>query len=446
MNETIFEIGIIFLLLVINGIFAMTEIAMVSVRRERLRQRADAGDPRARAALELADNPNRFLSTVQIGITLVGVVAGVYGGARLAEDLAVPFARIPGVSLYAEEIALTLVVSGITFLSLIVGELVPKRIGMAYAEAMSCLMARPMLALSRLAHPLVRVLGWSTDAVLNLMPVKTDAKESVTDDEVRGLMQEGLRAGAFHRVESEIVSNVLDLDNLIVRDIMTPRPQIIWINKADSHELIWHKIVVSRHSQFPVYEHSRDNVVGLLSVKALYANLAAGAPVNVADLMTKPFIVPESQPVLKLLEAFRQTGHHAALVADEFGGISGLVTLIDVMESVLGDLQKPDDRSRPDLRLRSDGTWLADALVDIERVEEKLPEFHADPVEERDYQTLAGFLVKQFGHVPREGERTEYGLFEFEVLDMDLHRIDKVLISKRPTTATPPAEPSGEAI
>lgn len=430
MVPILMELGVLLVLVLVNGLFAMTEIAMVSARRERLRMRADKGDPRARAALDLAETPNRFLSTVQIGITLVSVLAGVYGGATLADELAIPLAALPGLRPYADEVAIFIVVSVITFLSLVVGELVPKRIGLAYAETLARYLARPMLALAWVAHPLVRVLGWSTDTLLKVLPLKLDRQVEVTDEEVKGLMQEGLRAGAFHRAESEMVSNILELDQLVVRDIMTPRPKIIWLNKNDSHESIWHKIVVSRHSQFPVYEGSRDHVVGVVSVKAIYANLAAGVPVRLADLATKPLMVPEVQSALKLLETFRQTGNHVALVADEFGSITGIVTLIDVMEAVLGDMPAPGDRSRPEVRARPDGTWLADAMVEIERVEQALPGFRSDDPGNRDYQTLAGYLVKRLGRVPREGETVEAGGYVFEILDMDSHRVDKVLVTK----------------
>lgn len=426
------EILFLLALILANGFFAMSEIAMVSVRRERLRMRAEKGDAQARAALELAESPNRFLSTVQIGITLVGVVAGVFGGATLAEDLARWFGQLAALQPYSEQLALAIVVGAITFLSLVVGELVPKRIGLGYAEFIACNSARFMQRLSRLAHPLVRVLSWSTDGLLRLIPLRARPEETVSEEEIKGLMREGLRAGAFNRVESEMVSNVLDLDRLVVRDIMTPRPKIIWLSKQDTHEGIWHKIVVSRHSQFPVYEGSRDNVVGVVSVKAIYANLAAGAPVQLGDLMTQPLIVPETQPVPKLLDAFRQTGTHVALANNEFGTIVGMVTLIDVMEAVVGDLPSPDDRLRPDIRLRPDGTWLADALVDIGRVEEILPGFQVDSVAERDYETLGGYVVKQLGRVPHEGDLVQTPRYIFEVLDMDLHRVDKLLITRAP--------------
>jgi|APTNR8051073442_1049403.scaffolds.fasta_scaffold00025_19 putative hemolysin len=428
------ELSILLGLILANGFFAMAEIAMVSVRRERLRMRAEKGDAGARAALELAESPNRFLSTVQIGITLIGVVAGVFGGATLAEDLAGWLAGFSIIKPYSQQIALTLVVGAITYLSLVIGELAPKRIGLSYAEFIACRSSRFMTGLARLVHPLVRILGGSTDLLLRLLPLRSQPEETVSEDEIKGLMREGLRAGAFNRVESEMVSNVLDLDRLVVRDIMTPRPKIIWLSKDDTHESIWHKIVVSRHSQFPVYEGTRDNVVGVVSVKSIYANLAAGVPVKLGDLMRKPLIVPETQPVPKLLETFRQTGTHVALATNEFGTLVGMVTLIDVMEAVIGDLPSPDDRGKPDLRLRPDGTWLADALVDIVHAEEVLPGFRADPEAERDYQTLGGYVVKLLGRVPKEGDLVETPRYLFEVLDMDRLRVDKILITRSPAS------------
>lgn len=434
MHSVPMEIMILLGLILANGFFAMAEIAMVSVRRERLRMRAEKGDGRAKLALELAESPNRFLSTVQIGITLIGVVAGVFGGATLAEDVAGLLASVPWLNAYAHEIALVVVVGTITFLSLVVGELAPKRIGLGYAEAIACRSARFMTRLSRAVYPLVRVLSWSTDGLLKVLPLRTGSEQTVSEDEVKGLMREGLRAGAFNRVESEMVANVLDLDRLVVRDIMTPRPKIIWLNKDDSHENIWHKIVVSRHSQFPVYQGARDNVVGVVSVKSIYANLAAGAPVQLGDLMSPPLVVPEIMAVPKLLETFRQTSAHVALASNEFGTIVGIVTLIDVMEAVVGELPSQDDRLRPDIRLRPDGTWLADALTDIGRVEEVLSGFKADEPADRDYETLAGYVVKRLGRLPREGDLVTTDRYIFEVIDMDMHRVDKVLITRAPAS------------
>jgi putative hemolysin len=250
-------------------------------------------------------------------------------------------------------------------------------------------------------------------------------------------MQEGVRAGAFNKVESHIIHSALELDQLPIREIMAPRPKVIWINQDDAHDQIWHKIVVSNHSHFPVYQESRDHVVGIVSVKAIYANLAAGIPVHVKDLMTAPLIVPETQTVLQLVETFKQSGKHIALVTDEFGSIVGLVTLHDVMEAILGDFAAQGERAKPEAKKREDGSWLIDAMIDLEAVERALPGFKFGSDAYSEYQTLAGFIVKCLGHVPKEGETVEAQGYIFEVLDMDRHRVDKVLVL--PPKTVPPA-------
>jgi putative hemolysin len=427
MSQVAFEIVIIFLLLIANGVFAMAEIAVVSSRKARLRRLAEQGNGNARIALELAESPNRFLSTVQIGITLVGIFAGAFGGATLAAKLAGPIGQVSFLAAYADKIAFGLVVAVITYFSLVLGELVPKRFGLSNPEGISMLVARPMNWLSVFAGPVVSFLSGSTEVLLRLLGFKPGKEVAVSEEEVRVMMQEGVRAGAFNKVESQIVHSALELDRLPVREIMTPRPKVIWLNQDDSHDQVWHKIVVSNHSHFPVYRGNRDQAVGVVSVKAIYANLAAGAGVSLKNLMLSPLIVPESQTVLQLVETFKQSGKHIALVTDEFGGIVGLVTLNDVMEAVVGEFPSQGERAKPAAKKRDDGSWLIDAMIDLESVEKALPGFkfgHGHT----EYQTLAGFVVKQLGHVPKEGETFESQGYIFEVLDMDRHRVDKVLV------------------
>lgn len=430
------EVLVILVLIGANGLFAMTEIAVISARKSRLKSLEAAGDERARGALELAESPNRFLSTVQIGITLMGVLAGAFGGATLAEEIAGHFGGVPWLGPYAEGVALAIVVACITYLSLVLGELVPKRIGLIAPERIAMAAAGPMRRLSSLARPAVAMLSASTDALLRLVHEKPVGESAaVTEEEVKVLVREGLRAGALNRAETEMVESVLDLDQLAVREIMTPRPKITWINRNDSHETVWQKIVASNFSHFPVYEGNRDHVVGIVSVKAIYANLAAGAPVRLADLMTKPLVVPATQNCIQVLETFKRTGKHIALVADEFGAIVGLITLHDVMEAIVGDFPSQYERMKPRAVRRDDGSILVDAMIEIEALREVLPGVRFGEEEDRDYQTLAGFVVKELGHVPSEGEKCVRQGHVFEVIDMDRHRVDKVLI--RPPGPTP---------
>ena len=288
--------------------------------------------------------------------------------------------------------------------------------------------ARPMNWLSKFAAPIVSFLSVSTEALLRLLRFKQTKEVVVSEEEVRMLMQEGVRAGAFNKVESQIIHSALELDQLPVREIMTPRPKVIWLNQDDPHEQIWHKIVVSNHSHFPVYEGNRDHTVGVVSVKAIYANLAAGVGVKLKDLMVPPLVVPESQMVLQLVESFKQSGKHIALVADEFGSIAGLVTMNDVMEAIVGEFPSQGERAKPVAKKRDDGSWLIDAMIDLDAVEKALPGFRFDGGAHSEYQTLAGFVVKTLGHVPKEGETFEAQGYIFEVLDMDRHRVDKVLV------------------
>lgn len=431
------EIGIIVALLLCNGVFAMTEIALVSSRKARLKVLADGGSQRARVALEMADNPNRFLSTVQIGISLVGVLAGAFGGATIAGEIADAARQVPWLAPYARAVGLGSVVICITYLSLVIGELVPKRLGLSRPEAVSVFMAPLMQMISKFASPFVTFLSFSTDLFLRLVNLRTTKQSTVDEEEVKVLMREGLRAGAFNQVESQMVERVLELDRVPVREVMTPRAQIIWINRNDSHEAVWHKIVVSNHSWFPVYENNRDNVVGLISVKAIYANLAAGVNVRVADLVVPPVIIPATLNLLAVFETFRRTGRQIALVADEFGTITGLVTFHDLAEAIAGDFPSQDERAKPRALKRQDGSWLVDALIEVDRLQALLPQVRFGADDHREYQTLAGFVLQKLGHVPREGETLEADGFIFEVLDMDRHRIDKVLIL--------PAKPGGPA-
>ena len=363
MRQVAFEVAVIFLLLIVNGVFAMAEIAVVSSKKARLRRLADQGNGKARIALELAESPNRFLSTVQIGITLVGIFAGAFGGATLAAHLTEPIGRISLLAPFAGNIALAIVVAVITYCSLVMGELVPKRFGLSNPEGIAMMVARPMNWLSKFAGPVVSLLSASTEALLRLLGFKPEKQVTVSEEEVRVMMQEGVRAGAFSQVESQIVHSALELDRLPVREIMTPRGKVIWLNHDDSHDQIWHKIVVSNHSHFPVYQGNRDHTVGVVSVKAIYANLAAGVGVKLKDLIIPPLIVPESQTVLQLVETFKQSGKHIALVTDEFGGIVGLVTLNDVMEAIVGEFLDPR-RTRQARGQKARGRFLADRCDD----------------------------------------------------------------------------------
>lgn len=429
MSEISVEIAIILLLLIANGVFAMTEIAVVAAKKAKLRSKAERGDKRAAAALKLAESPDQFFPTVQIGITLIGIFAGALGGARLSDNLAGWVRNVPFIGQYADQIGLGLVVLFITFFSLVIGELVPKRVGLNHAEQVASLMARPMNQLSRLAKPAVSLLSFSTTFLLRILGIRDDNNSSVTEDEISGLVQEGLRAGVVYPVESEMVQSVLALDRLSVGDIMTPRPRMVGFEAEESHTEVWRKIVVSNHSYFPVYEKQMDEILGIVSVKSIYANLAAGVSTKMRDLAMPVLMVPELQSAILLLETFKENRRHIALVINEFGGICGLVTINDLMEAIVGELPGTSGEDAPLFVKREDGTLLVDALVGIVELEENLPGFDVSEEEERRYATLGGFICVQLGYLPKEGEILEFQGFRFEVIDMDGQRVDKVLIT-----------------
>lgn len=441
MNSVLLELTIILALLLANGVFSMAEIAVVSARKARLRQLADTGDARAGLALRLAESPNTFLATVQVGITLVGVVAAAFSGASISAKLAEPLRGIAWLSPYADQAAFALVVVVLTYFTLVIGELVPKRIGLGNPEGVAGLLAGPMHLLSRAGAPVVGLLSRSTDAMLALFRVKPEPEVKVTEDEVRLLVKEGMRAGVFHPHEPAMVESVMAFDRMPVRDLMTPRSKIIWINAADAHEAVWQRIVVSAHSVFPVYEGRRDNVLGMVTVKAIYANLAAGVPVSVRDLATPALIVPASLSATALLEKFKSTGKFVALVTDEFGAICGLVSLHDVMEAIVGDLPSASDRLKPRAVRRDDGSWIVDGMLAAADFERTVPGFPLHAGAERDYETFAGFVVKHLGHVPAEGESFVHHGYRVEIIDLDGHRVDKVLL----LAPRPRAEPAPDS-
>ena len=430
MNGIATEVFIIFLLLLANGVFAMAEISVVSSRKGRLKKLADEGSTKAQAALALAQEPTRFLSTVQIGITLVGILAGAYGGANLTDNVAAFVAQWTPLAAYGRPIALFLVVSSITFCSLIIGELVPKRVGLNNPERKAMLMAGPMNTLSRLASPIVWVLTKSTNLVLRLLGLGKEADAPPSEEEVAHLIEQGTSAGVFHKAERAMVEGVLRLDERPVTEIMTRRNRVVWLNIADADEINWRKIVASGHSHFPVYEGTRDNVLGLVAVKALWANAAIGLESRLRNHLTPPLFIPETVNAVQLLETFKKSGKHLALVTDEFGGIQGLVTLIDVMEAIVGDLPEPGDRRGPDAVQREDGSWLVDGSMTVEEFRRRFSFRPLPREQEEGYETLGGFVLDRLGHIPRPGEAFAWSGWRFEVMDMDRNRVDKVLLAQ----------------
>ncbi|NLT70627.1 MAG: HlyC/CorC family transporter [Verrucomicrobiaceae bacterium] len=433
MNHPVAESLLILLLLLLNGVFAMTEIAIVSSRRGILESLAEKGSAGAARALELADDPNRFLSTVQIGITLVGILAGAFGGARLVQKLSPEIARLPGVGPYAEEISFAVVIGLITYLSLVLGELVPKRLALRYPEPIAVAMAGTMMRVSKMTAPVVSLLSVSTGLLLRLFGVKEENREErMSRNEFTVLVREGLVTGSTHHAESHMIEGVFEFGELDVYDIMIPRPKMVWIAQDATHAEMWPHIIRSTQEVFPIYEGHRDNLVGAISVKEIYAQLAAGAEISFRHLMSPPLLVPETQKASTLLETFRTSGQRAAFVLDEFGGVSGMVTLIDLMESIVGDVPSKQEQLVLGVRFRSDGSCLIDGFFEIEKLERHLEGFQPPEGAGTEFQTVAGWFLQALTRIPEEGEVMEESGWSFEILDMDSNRVDKVLATPLP--------------
>lgn len=428
MGAVAFEVIFIILLLIANGVFAMSEIAVVSARKARLQQLADEGDAKARAALGLANAPDRFLSTVQIGITLVGILAGAFGGATLSEKLAAQLALVPALAPYSQPLALVVVVAIITYLSLIIGELVPKRIALNNPEGIASAIARPMSLLSKVAAPFVYLLSVSTAVVMKLLPFKDMPEAVVSEEEIKVLIEQGTKAGVFEETEQELVESVFRLADRSVSALMTPRLDIVALDLNDAPEVTRGRIVHSHYSRFPVCRGGLDNLVGVVKAKDLLASSVAGETLDLEAMMKEPLYVPESKTALQTLEMFKGAHTHLALVVDEYGTIEGLVTTNDVLEAIVGDITLAGAQAETYAIQREDGSWLVDGALPVDEFKD-IFNVGKMPNEGRGvYHTLAGFVIMRLGRIPVAADSFEWEGLRFEVVDMDKNRVDKVLV------------------
>jgi len=425
------EVLLIILLILANGLLAMSELAVVSARQARLQQLADRGSIGARAALGLARSPSNFLSTVQVGITFVGILLGAFGGATMAQKLAASLQGNRWLAPHSEALALGVVVVAITYLSVILGELVPKRLALHRAERIAATLARPMQILSILTFPIVRLLSLSTDMVLRLFNVRSSAEPLVTEDEIRVMIRQATRAGVFEKAEQEMVERIFRIGDRRVSSLMTPRPDIVWLDIEEPSEEIRARLVANRHSRLPVCQRSLDDVLGIVRAKDLLARVLDGGPLDLRAALRRPLFVPASLPALKLLEMFKQSGMHISFVIDEHGSVDGLVTHHDVLEAVLGDIPSGVEAATPEAVQREDGSWLLDGMLSMDDLKHRLQISELPGEELGAYQTLAGFVVTMLGRIPSAGEAFEWGPFRFEVVDMDERRVDKVLVIPR---------------
>ncbi len=430
---------ILLLLLALNGLFAMAELAVVSSRRIRLKQMADAGSKGARAALKLLEEPTRFLSAVQIGITLIGVLAGVYSGANFAEPLASWISSWMPWPESADTVAYVVVVMGVTYLSLIIGELVPKRWALSHPESFAAALAPPMQQLARVSAPLVWLLQRSTELVLRLLRIHRTTRHAITEEEVRAMIAEGTREGVFHLEEHRMIEGVLKLADRNVRSVMVPRGDVVWLDVEDSRDTIWKLVKGSGHSRFLVCRGEVDELVGVVRMTELveWAGEADGS--DLARRAEAPLVVQETTTVLRLLELFREAAVHLAVVVDEHGSIEGIVTATDVLTAIAGELPDVGDVDTPEAVRRPDDSWLLDGRLPIDEAERLLK--RGDLASGDDYTTIAGFVLAQLGRLPVTAETFEWKDLRFEVVDMDGKRIDKLLVQRNPAAADPAGDP-----
>lgn len=431
---------IILLLIFANGLFAMSEIAIVTARKARLRSQVNKGSSRAAAALHLAENPDDFLSTIQIGITLITILAGVFGEASVSHQIEPWLRELPLIGAYSQVVSQALVVIMITYLTLVLGELLPKQVGLAYAERVAMRVAAPMRFFARIASPLVSLLSVSTRVLLRLLPIRPSNEPTITAEEVQILMEEGRESGVFEPINEEMVEQVFRLRTRRVNELMTPRPDVVYLDLDDTTEKNRQLIIENRHSRYPVTKGDEDNVVGFVLARDLLAQALSGEPLNLQPLMRPVLIVPEGLPVLEVLERFKRDQAQMTIVIDEYGDLQGLMTFNDLLEEIVGDVPEVGDPADPEAIPREDGTWLIDGMFPVEELKEM---FNIDALPEEEsnfYQTIGGLIMTYLGRVPKEGDVVELERFRFEVIDMDWRRVDKVMLTPLSPFGGPPEE------
>ena len=417
-------------LIILSGVFVMSEMAIVSSRKARLQQWSEAGRMDAGRALALANKPANFLSTAQLGITVISVLSGAMGEATLSEQVAASLSQIAWLQPYADRVAFWIPVTGIAMFSLILGELVPKRLALLNPEAIASAMARPMEVISAIAFPLVWLMSFVTDRVLWILGVRALVHPPITEEEINVLMEQGAEAGVFEKHEQALVSRIFRLDDQSIRSVMTPRSDIVYFNLNDSFETNRQKLLHSGHSRFLICKGGLGEVVGVLRAKSVLDAFLEGKPFDFASDTDKPLYVPETLTMIELLEVFKKHRQHLALVIDEYGELQGLVTMNNVMGILVGDVATVEDESQPEIVQREDGSWLVDGNISIERFREVMKlDYRLTGEGIQAYRTLGGFAMMRLGHVPQVEDQFVSDNLRFEIVDMDRNRVDKLIVS-----------------
>jgi putative hemolysin len=417
------EIFILLALIFLNGLFVMSEIALVSARKSRLENMANKGDETARRALDLANNPEVFLSAAQIGITLIAILTGVYSGERFGKYLEPSIAKVDTLRPYSQTISTTIIVIIVTFLSIVFGELIPKRIGLLKAEKISRVVSLPVLYFSKATHPFVWLLNRTSNLFLKLFNIKSNGDNAVTEEEIKAIISEGTETGAIEEVEQEIIERVFHLSDRNITSLMTHRSDIIWFDMNDTEDSIRDKIIREPHSVYPICDKDLDNIKGIVSLKDLYVTNDFTA---FKSIMKPALFVPENITAYRLLERFKQQRVNSCFIVDEYGSLQGMITLNDILQAIVGEMPQPDD-SYYEIVKRKDGSYLVDAQIPFYNFLSYFEKAEWMSEVEQEFDTLAGFILHQLERIPQIGDTLDWKGFEFEIIDMDAQRIDKVL-------------------
>ncbi len=426
--ETNFSGGLIAIaiLLLLNGVLAMAETALLSVRKTRLQNQHNKGDARAGLVLKLTENPNQFLSVIQIGITTIDLLIGALTAATLGVWIAMELERFPALAEYSEIISILIGVLPVTYLSLVLGELVPKRLALRDPEGVSSAVAGSMLFFSKLFSPFVKLLSFSTEAILKLMGVTANEEPPVTEEELHLLIDQGTQAGIFQEAEQDMVEGIFSLGDSRVYSLMTPRTELVWLDITDTIEEIREKIAECPYSRFPVRQDSLETILGIVKSRDLLVESLSGKEIDLKALLKPAFFIPETMFASRALELFKEKNTELLLVVDEFGGLQGLLTINDILEEIVGAMEFEE----PQATQRQDGSWLLDGMLEVDEFKE-LFNFQTLPHED-EYETLSGFMMTSLGRVPNSTDNFEWNGFRFEVMDMDGRRVDKVLVTTLP--------------
>ena len=423
------EILILAFLILINGLFSMSEIALISAKKNRLQAKASKGTKQAAVALELSEHPNRFLSTIQIGITLVGTLSGAVGGATVALHLSGALSKIPRLDPYSDALGVGIVVLVITYLSLVVGELVPKRIALTNSEKVALKVAPLMNFISKISAPFVTILTRSSDLVIRALGIRPSSEPAITEEDLKSMLYQGKEIGVIEESEQNMVERIFRLSDRDVSAVMTPRTELVFLSIDASSDEILEKLNQYPFSRYPVFKESYDDLVGIVDSRDLLLQKVTRNEFDLQSVMQKPSFLPETTSALEALEFLRNSGVKVAVVIDEYGGVLGIAGMNDILRAIIGTVKEPDISHEDEVVLRDDGSWLFDGMLQIDELKEYLGVENLPEEEEQKYETLSGLMMNTLNRIPLTGDYFDWDGFRFEVMDMDGRRVDKVLVT-----------------